>query len=60
MSSSLICCSLKSLPNNKMLDLSTLNAFADDNSTVVKIAKFVSDRVENIAGKGENAGLPAF
>ena len=47
---------LNSLPNNKILDLSNFKAFADDNLRVAKMAKFVFDRVENIVGKGENAG----
>ena len=45
-----------SLPNNKILDLSKFKAFADNNLPVAKIAKFVSDWVENIVGEGENAG----
>ena len=40
-----------SLPNNKVLDWSTLKALADDNISVTEKLKFVSRRVENIAGK---------
>ena len=49
-----------------MLDLSKFKEFADGNSNLDKMAIFVCDRKENIAGKGENAGnfifllLPAF
>ena len=46
---------VNSLPNDKMLDLSKFKAFADDNSNVAKMAKFVIDRIENISGRGENA-----
>ena len=31
-------------------------AFADDNLNVVRMIELVCDRVENIVGKGENAG----
>ena len=31
-------------------------AFPGDDSNVAKMANFVCDRVENIVGKGENAG----
>ena len=44
--------SFNPLPNDKILDWSKLKAFADD--------KFVLESVENIVGKGENVGLPAF
>ena len=48
---------LNSLPNDKILDWSKLKAFADDKIKVLKMMVFVFDRVENIVGKGENAGL---
>ena len=52
---------VNSLPNDKNLDSSTkFKAFADDNLNVAKMAKFVFDRVENIAGKGENAAYQHF
>ena len=46
-----------SLPNDKILDWSKLNAFADNKIKVpiLKMMIFVFDRVENIVGKGENA-----
>ena len=55
--------SVNSLPNIKILDWSNLKAFADNK---IKLAKmmifffFVFDRVENIVGKGENAGNQHF
>ena len=49
-----------SLPNDKMLDLSKLKAFADDKMNRIKKSRLVSGRVENIVGKGENAGYQHF
>ena len=43
-----------------MIDLSKFKAFADDNFNIAEMAKFVFDGVENIAGKGENAGYQHF
>ena len=48
-------CLLNSLPNDKMLAFTELKAFADD-----KLVIYVCDRVENIVGKGENAGYQHF
>ena len=49
-----------SLLNDKILDRSKLKVFADDKiNTTVKL-KFVLRRVENIVGKGENAGYRHF
>ena len=45
-----------SLPNHKILDWSKLKAFADNKINVTEKLKFVLKRVENILGKGENAG----
>ena len=42
-----------SLPNDKILDWSELKEFADEK---IMWLKFVLGRVENIVGKGENAG----
>ena len=39
---------------------SKLKAFADDKGNVTEELKFVSGRVENIVGKGENAGYQHF
>ena len=47
---------LNSLPDDKILVWSKLKAFADDKTKVLKMMTFVFDRVENIVGKGENAG----
>ena len=48
------------LPNDKILDWSKLKAFADDKSNVTEKLMFVLRRVENIVGKGENAGYEHF
>ena len=44
------------LPNDKILDWSNLEAFADDKVSATQKQKFFLGWVENIAGKGENAG----
>ena len=44
------------LPNDKILDMSKFNAFADDKIILTQILKFLLGRVENIVGKGENVG----
>ena len=49
-----------SLPNEKFLDWSKLKAFADDKINMTQNLKFVFGRVENIVGKGENAGYYCF
>ena len=49
-----------SLPNHKILDKCKLKTFADDKINVNKNLKFVLGRVENIVGKGENAGYKHF
>ena len=49
-----------SLPNNKILDWSKLKAFADNKIKVAKMMISVFNRVENIVGKGENAGYQHF
>ena len=45
-----------SIQYDKILDLSKLEAFADNNLNVYQKLKFALGRVENIVGKGENAG----
>ena len=52
--------SFDSLPNNKDLGWSKFKAFADDKINVGKKLKTVYGRVENIVGKGENAGYQHF
>ena len=49
-----------SLPNDKILDWSKLKAFADDILNVNQKLKFNLGKVENIVGKGENAGYQHF
>ena len=44
------------LPNNKILDVTKLKAFADDKLNFAKIMLSLFDKVENTVGKGENAG----
>ena len=44
----------------KILALSKLKAFADDNIKVAQNFKFVLRREENNLGKGENAGFQHF
>ena len=51
---------LNSLTNDKTTDWPNFKAFADDNLNEAKMAKLFFDRVENIAGKGENAGHQHF
>ena len=51
---------VNSLPNDKILDWSKMNAFADNKINVSEKLKFVSDWVENNVGKGENAGYQHF
>ena len=47
------------LSNDRILDLSKLKAFADDKCDSKK-PKFTFGRVENIVGKGENAGYQHY
>ena len=51
---------VNSLPNNKILDMSKLKVFADDKINVTQKLKLAFGRVENIVGKGENAGYQHF
>ena len=53
---------LNTLPNNKILDWSKLKAFnfADHKLHAIQKMKFVMGWVENIVGKGENAGNQHF
>ena len=48
------------LPNNKFLDWSKLKELADDKINVTENFNFVLGTVENIVGKGENAGYQHF
>ena len=51
---------LNSLLNDKILDESKLKAFATNKINMAELLKFVLKRVENIVGKGENAGYQHF
>ena len=51
---------LNSLPNDKFLDWSKFKELADGKRNVTEKLKFVLGRVENIVGKGENAGYQHF
>ena len=51
---------LNSLPNDKIVDLSKLKAFVDDNSNVNQRWKFPLGTLENNVGKEENAGYQHF
>ena len=48
------------LPNHKILDMTKLKAFADDNLNVAKMMISLLHRVKNTVGKGENAGNQHF
>ena len=49
-----------SLPNDKVLDRPNLTDLADDKINAGNVTNFVMVRVENIVGKGENAGYQHF
>ena len=51
---------VNSLPNGKILGLSKFTAFADHKSINQQLLVFVSESLENIVRKGENAGHQAF
>ena len=51
---------LRPLPNDKILDWFKLRAFAEDKISMSEKLKFVLGRIENIVGKGENAGYHHF
>ena len=40
--------------------MAKLKAFAEENLNVIHVMELTFDRVENIAGKGENAGYQHF
>ena len=48
------------LPNNKILALTKLEEFADDSFNIAKIIISFFGKIENIVGKGENAGNKRF
>ena len=51
---------LNSSPNDRILDVTKLTAFADDKFNVAKMTISLFDRVGNTVGKGENAGHQHF
>ena len=51
---------LNALPNDKILALTKLKAFADDKFSFAKMMIPVFDTAENIVGKGENAAYQHF
>ena len=51
---------MNSLPNGKFLDCSKLKALAGDKINITQKQKFLLGWVENIVGKGENAGYQQF
>ena len=51
---------INSFPNDKILAWSKLKTIADDKFVVAKMMILVFDLVENIVGKGENAGYQHF
>ena len=51
---------LNPLPNDKILELTKLKAFADDKLDIAKMRTSLFNRVENTVGKGENAGYQHF
>ena len=51
---------LNPLPNNKILDMTKLTAFADDKLNVAKLMISILNRVENTVGKGKNAVYQHF
>ena len=48
------------LPNDKILNMTKLKAFADGKSNAAKIANSHCDRVENTVRKGENDANSIF
>ena len=53
-------CKTRSLPNDNFFKWTKLKALADDKLNVAKIMISVFSWVENIEGKGENAGYKHF
>ena len=51
---------LNSLLNDKILDVTKVKAFIDNKNNVAQMMISIFYRVENIVGKGENAGYQHF
>ena len=60
MVSVLASCIFNPLPKEKILDLSKLKVFADNKVNLTQKLKFAYGKVNNIVGKGENAGYQHF
>ena len=56
----IFCRCIYSIANDTFSDSTKFKAFADDKSDVAKIIIPLLDRIENIVGKGENAGYQHF
>ena len=52
--------SFNPLPDDKILALSKLKAFVDDQLNVTQNIESIFHKLENIVGKGENAGNQHF
>ena len=51
---------LNPLPNDRILNWPKFKAFGDNKMKLAMMIIFVFDRIENILGKGENAGYQHF
>ena len=51
---------VNTLPNDKILAVTKLKAFAVEKLNIAKMTISLLDRVENTVGKGENAGYQHF
>ena len=49
-----------SLPNDKVLEVTKLKAFPDVKINVAQMLIYVFDQIENLVGKGQNAGYKHF
>ena len=52
--------SLSPLPNDRTLDRSKFKSFVDDTLILSQMVRPVFYKIENIVGKGENAGIKHF
>ena len=52
--------SINPLPNNKILEVTKLKAFADEKLNFAKMMIALFDKIENTMRKGENAGDQHF
>ena len=54
------CVIFNPLPNDKILDMTKLKAFADNKLNIAKMSISLFDRVENIVGKTEKCWFQHF